>query len=270
MTLPSFCSQRRQGYALHPREGMLELLRELVDANSGVCVTLWSENSTQVAQEIQEKLGQALSSPAAHTPPLGLEHMFLRDGNKRKEKHLMFFNRDPRSVLLIDSSAMNEALNPGNTVCVQSQRAVAAERAAAAASNSSSRPDLTCSAIKTVVELIKSDAQDFGGMVDVPRALKRARSDAAAAGFSGDVTGLLAYLQRKAHDEAEAERAKHNSGLGGLLRRSVVEGRGMGRATTLELANRRRFVDPGAELGEDSLLTQKLRDANKKLMGGGP
>jgi hypothetical protein len=255
---------------------MVDLLRVLVDPSSGVFVTLWSENSTQVAQEMMEKLMHALSGPAAHTPPLGLEHMFLRDGGKRKEKRLEYFNRDPRSILLIDSSALSEALNPDNTVCVQSQRAAGAEAAAAAAAAgqggaaAAAPSDPTCSAIRTLILRVKDEVGAMG-QVDVPRALAKIRADARAAGFDADATGLYAFLRHQAQSEVEQERAKHNSGLGGLLRRSMAgaaESAVVRRGTTLELAARRRFTDPGSELGEDSLLTRKVRDTNRKLFGG--
>jgi hypothetical protein len=50
---------------------MKELLKSLVDPSvGGVYVTLWSENSLGVANEIMEKLAQEISGPAAHTPPV--------------------------------------------------------------------------------------------------------------------------------------------------------------------------------------------------------
>ena len=249
---------------------MGELLKFLVDPNSGCFVTLWSENSTTVAQEMQEKLSLGLASASAHTPPLSMEHMFLRDGGKRKEKRLEYFNRDPSSILLIDSSALSEALNPNNTVCVQSQTAAAAAAAAEAGGGRALPPDLTCKAIKTLIMRIKDECAAMGGAVNVPRALHKIRADAARAGFAPDAMGLYSFLSLRAAEEAEAEHVKNNSGLGGLLRRSVAESSSgvLRRPTTMEAAARKRFTDPGAELGEDSLLTRKVRDANRKVFGG--
>lgn len=230
-------------------------------------VTLWSENSSQVGAEVQDKVQQELRRAVAHTPPLGLEHMFIRDSGKRKEKRLEYLNRDPKSVLLIDSSTLSEALNPDNTVCVRSQRAAEAEAGSGAGS-----ADVTCSAIRAVVTLILNEAA--GGEVNVPRALKSLRKDAAAAGFPRDAAGLFGYLQLRALQEDEAEAAKRNSGLGGLLRSSVAGSQAAGgllstlrSSTTLEQASSRPFRDPGAELGEDSALTRSLRSANRKLFG---
>ena len=249
--------QRRYGYTLQPRDGLVDLLRFLVDPNSGVFVTLWSENSSAVAQEEMEKLMQAISGPAAHTPPLSQEHIFLRDGGKRKEKRLEYFNRSPKSLLLIDSLALSEALNPNNTVCVQPQRAAAAAGA----------PDLTCSAIKTLVARLKEEFSSMGE-VNVPRALQKLRADAAANGFDADALGMYAFLRREAAEEAEKESLKRNSGLGGLLRRSVAESAGaLRRGTTVEVAARRGYRDPGLECGEDSLLTRKLRETSKRVFG---
>ena len=244
----------------------MDLLRFLVDPSSGVFLTLWSENGTQVAQETMEKLMVAISGPAAHTPPLSLEHMFIREGGKRKEKRLEYFNRDSKSILLIDSSALSEVLNPDNTVCVQSQKEVAG--AAASSSAPQQQRDLTCSAIKTLIARVKEEVNNMG-QVNVPAVLAKIRAEAAEAGFAPDAMGLYAYLHRQSMREAEAERLKKNSGLGGLLRRGMAESQNgaVRRATTMELASRKRFTDPGAELGEDSLLTKKLRETNRKLFG---
>jgi hypothetical protein len=244
---------------------MQELMTRLVTLGNAQ-VTLWSENSSQVGAEVQDKVQQELRRAVAHTPPLGLEHMFIRDSGKRKEKRLEYLNRDPKSVLLIDSNTLSEALNPDNTVCVRSQRAAEAE------SRGGAGADVTCSAIRAVVTLILTEAA--GGEVNVPRALKSLRRDAAAAGFPRDAAGLFGYLQLRALQEDEAEAAKRNSGLGGLLRSSVAGSQaGSGllstlrSSTTLEQASSRPFRDPGSELGEDSALTRSLRSANRKLFG---
>jgi len=67
---------RRRGYTVVPREGMVDLLRWLVDPASGCFVTLWSENSSAVAGEIMEQLMPMLKGPAAHTPPVSSSFMY--------------------------------------------------------------------------------------------------------------------------------------------------------------------------------------------------
>lgn len=62
--------QRRYGWVYEPREGVKELLRSLVDPNAGVFVTLWSENSLGVANEVMDKLMQEIGGPPAHTAPV--------------------------------------------------------------------------------------------------------------------------------------------------------------------------------------------------------
>jgi len=61
---------RRIGYTIVPREGMVELLRWLVDPASGCFVTLWTENSSTVAGEISEHLLKMMKGPSSHTPPV--------------------------------------------------------------------------------------------------------------------------------------------------------------------------------------------------------
>jgi hypothetical protein len=172
-----------------------ELLRFLTDPSAGVYVTLWSESSVNVANEVAEKLMTAIGGPAAHTPPLGMEHMFLREGNKRKEKRLEYFNRDPRTVLLIDVDPLSEALNPASTVLVQPMAPRAEEGSSGSGSGSSGgsggsgEADATCAAIRALIARIRADMQATG-VVHVPRTLTALRADAAHAGFSTDATGM--------------------------------------------------------------------------------
>ena len=288
-------SQRRFGWVYEPREGMRELLKALLDPSAGVYLTLWSENSTGVAGEILDKLMQALSAPAAHTPPvslqrtrtatafakrvvrlplrplralplaaqLGIEHMFIRENGKRKEKRLEYFARDPRTVLLIDHDALSEALNPNNTVLVQPM-APKAEGGAAPA------PDATCAAIRALIGRIREDVQ-ASGSVNVPRALARMRADAKHDGFPTDATGLYAFLGKQVAAEEALEREKRETGLGGVMRRMAASSTAVrARATTVEAAARRPFRDPAWDTGDDSLLAQKVRETVARALGPGP
>lgn len=291
---------RRRGYTVIPREGMVDLLRWLVDPASGCFVTLWSENSSAVAGEIMEQLMPMLKGPAAHTPPvsaraffslgclsmqamlcpcsllfnpsphpphththrtppltqLSLDHMFIRDDGKRKEKRLEYFNRDRKTMLLIDHNAVSEELNPGNTVLVQGK-----------SSMGESAQDTTCASIKALVSSIRDDASGTG-QVNIPRSLAKLREEATGQGFPSDASGLFAYLSKAAAEESEMELVRRNSGLGGLLRRGAAESPLLrSKASTLEMAASKTFKDPGAELGEESLLVRKMRETSRKAFG---
>jgi hypothetical protein len=248
---PPTAAQRRHGYVVEPRAGMLELLRALMDPSSGMSVTLWSSSPSQVAQELQEKLSVALAGPAAHTNPLGLEHMFVR--GKRKEKRLEYFGRSPRSILLIDSNPLSEMLNPDNTVLVKPMEA-------------GGGADATCLALQALVGRVRDEAQNSGA-VDVPRALARLRSEAETEGFPTDAMGLHAYLSKRAEEEAAAVAAARSTGLGGLLRSAAAASVLSKAATTAELAVRRPYRDPAVELGEDSLLTRRVRETSARVFG---
>ena len=51
---------------------------------------------------------------------LGPEHCFSRPTEPtRKEKHIGHFNRDMKTVLLVDSDPLSGELNPRNTVVVR-------------------------------------------------------------------------------------------------------------------------------------------------------
>jgi hypothetical protein len=228
-----------------------------MDPSSGMSVTLWSSSPSQVAQEIQEKLSVALASAAAHTPPLGLEHMFVR--GKRKEKRLEVFGRNPRSILLIDSNPLSAALNPDNTVLVAPMEAGSSGGARGGA-------DATCLALQALVARVRDDAQS-GGAADVPRALARLRAEAEGEGFSTDALGLHAYLSKRAAEEAAAAEAARRTGLGGLLRSAAAASALSKAPTTAELAARRPYRDPAVELGEDALLTRRVREASARVFG---
>lgn len=244
---------RRLGYVVEPRPGMLELLRALMDPSSGMSVTLWSSSPSAVAQEIQEKLTIALAGPAAHTAPLGLEHMFVR--GKRKEKRLECFGRNPRSLLLIDSNPLSAALNPDNTVVVKPMVAGA-----------SAGMDATCLALQALVGRVRDEAQN-SGVADVPRALARLRAEAEIEGFDTDALGLHAYLSKRAEEEAAAAEAARRTGLGGLLRSAAAASALSKAATTAEVAVRRPYRDPAVDLGEDSLLTRRVRETSLRVFG---
>ena len=167
----------RFGFVYRPREGAVELLRELLNPANCVWLTLWSENDAAVANEISEKLFAALSGPPAHTQPLCKDHIFLRDGrkaareragadgsagaatssassktwleffgifmddqNKRKEKRLEYFNRRPEELLLVDHDPVSAELNPLNTMLVEKMRALPGEGIADGAMPSSGAP----------------------------------------------------------------------------------------------------------------------------------
>jgi hypothetical protein len=183
--------------------------------------------------------------------------MFLREGGARKEKRLEYFNRDPNSVLLVDCNPLSESLNPRNTVLVSSM----GEAGGAGG-------DKTCYAIKALISRIKEEVQARGS-VNVPRALERIRVDATAEGFSTDPTGLYAFLQKRAEEEARLEHEKKEQGLGGLLRRSVADSSSFrSKLSVLDTAARRPFRDPAVEPGlGNSLLAAKVRDTNARLFG---
>ena len=247
---------------------MRDLLKSLLDPNAGVYLTLWSENGTAVAGEVMEKLMHAISGPAAHTAPLGIEHMFIRDGGKRKEKRLEYFARDPRTVLLVDHDALSEVLNPNNTVLVTPMPKAAEAGAGAAAA--AAPPDVTCAAIKALVARVREDVQ-LTGQVNVPRALVRLRADARADGFATDAAGLHAFLQKTVEAEAEIERERRDAGLGGLLRRTAAASTALrAKATTVEVASRKPFRDPAWDTGDDSLLARKVRETAARALGGPP
>jgi hypothetical protein len=189
--------------------------------------------------------------------------MFIRENGKRKEKRLEYFARDPRTVLLIDHDALSEALNPNNTVLVQTMGAKPSGGGAATS------PDVTCAAIKALLSRIREDVQ-ASGAVNVPRALARLRTEAKEDGFSTDAAGLYEFLHKEVEAEKALEREKRETGLGGILRRTAATSSALrSRATTLEAAAQRPFRDPAFDTGDDSLIAMKLRDVMAKAAGGG-
>ena len=60
-----------------------------------------------------------LSARLGARPQLGSEHCFTRRGDTRKEKHIDHFNRDPKTILLVDCDALSETITPGNTILVK-------------------------------------------------------------------------------------------------------------------------------------------------------
>lgn len=253
---------------------MVDLLKTLLDPNFGAHVTLWSENSTAVAGEIMEKLMHALSAPPAHTAPLGIDHMFIRDNGKRKEKRLEYFARDPKSILLIDYNELSEVLNQQNTVTVP--RFVAQEKSSenedktVAAAAPPAHPDIVCAMIKALVARVREDTA-AAGSVNVPRSLARLRADVRTSGFDTSAEGLHAFLQKQVEEEAEIERDKRETGLGGALRRAAASSAVLrSKATTVEAAARRPFRDPAVDTGDNSLLARKVREATARALGGPP
>lgn len=264
VTLPPLLLQRSYGWLYEPRAGLKDLLRHLVDPSNPVMVTLWSENNSNVAAEMTEKLMHEVGGPPAHTPPLSVEHMFLRaatgstaaPGSKRKEKRLEYFNRDRQSMLLIDKDPVSEQLNPHNTILVTAMGAGAAGNAGA---------DTTCAAIRAVVQRVRDDAA-LSGIVNVPRTLHNLRQEAVAAGYSTDAAGLHMYLVASAEEEVERERQRREAGLGGLMRRAAATNPILkSKMTTNEAAMLRDFRDPAIELGPDALLASKVREATQKM-----
>jgi hypothetical protein len=93
--------QSRYGWRFQPRDGVKDLLRSLTSPDSPTFVAMWSEHNSGGAMEVIEKLSVEIGGPPVHTNPLGSEHMFIREGGKRKEKRIEHFNRSPKNILLI-------------------------------------------------------------------------------------------------------------------------------------------------------------------------
>jgi hypothetical protein len=218
----------------------------------------------------------SLSHPFPPPPPLpfpslqlGIEHMFIRPG-KKPEKRLEYFNRDPSTVLLIDSNKHSEELNPANTVIVEAMEDFAARRAEAVAKGQAAPADTTSLCIRALIGRIRADMQ-AAGQVNVPRTLSKLKSDAADAGFGTDSQGIYQYLVSSAEREAEIERGRKESGLGGFMRRLATTSKVLrGKTTTSEAVMMRPFRDPAFDISEDSLLVEKWRDAAAKMFRGQP
>jgi hypothetical protein len=191
--------------------------------------------------------------------------MFLRDGNRRKEKRLEYFAREPGAILLVDSNPTSEKLNPNNTVLVESMTEYSARKAAALAAGRPAPADTACLGIRALLQRIREDMASTGA-VNVPGTLARLRAEASQAGYSTDTHGMYQYLMEAAAAEEAVERNRREAGLGGLLRRVGATSAVLrGKATTMEAAMMRGFRDPGVELGEDALLVRKYREAAARL-----
>jgi hypothetical protein len=191
--------------------------------------------------------------------------MFLREGNLRKEKRLEYFNRDPSSLLLIDSNPLSEQLNPTRTVLVESMKAADEKRKQLVQQGQKPPADNTCFAIKALVMRVREDSMEFGD-VNVPRALHRLYTEAKKAGFSTDAQGLYSYLNFAAEQEVAQEKARRESGLGGFFRR-LLSNSGVlrGSLTTVETNSCRNFRDPAYDLDEDSILASKWKAAAGRM-----
>lgn len=210
--------------------------------------------------------------------------MFLRDGNKRKEKRLEYFNKDLSTVLLIDhTNSVSEELNPANTLLVEPMTKVQerrkqlieeGEKQGITNIRATLPPDTTMFCIKELVQRIREDAQAAGGIVNVPRTLTRLRQEAKVAGFATDTQGLYQYLLFAAERDSQAEKERHESGLGGYLRKLVQTSAVLrGKLSTGEAASVRPFRDPMDELPHDSYLLQKFNNTVARMFvggGGGP
>lgn len=191
--------------------------------------------------------------------------MFLRDGNKRKEKRLEYFNRDPATVLLVDANPVSEQLNPSNTVLVEPMSHAGEKKKTAVAGGHRPSTDTTCLGVKALVQRIREDAQ-VSGSVNVPRTLARLRQDALNAGYSTDTQGMYHFLLAAAEEEAALERERREAGLGGFIRRTLQSnGVLRNKHTTVEAAMMRGFEDPEYKLGAGSIIVQKYRAAAGKL-----
>ena len=73
-------------------------------------------------------------------------------------------------------------------------------------------------------------------------------------------------MQKETQRAAALDRERKETGLGGLLRRTITSSRVLnGKPSVVEVAASRPFRDPTYDLGEDSMLTQRVREASRKL-----
>ena len=76
----------------------------------------------------------------------------------------------------------------------------------------------------------------------------------------------MAHLQAEAQQTAALDRARKEEGLGGFMRRTIASSRVLhNKPSVVDVAASRPFRDPSSELGEESLLTQRVREAARKL-----
>lgn len=261
----------RHGWRVELRPGVKELLKALTE--QGCMVTFWSDVSGAVAAEtmgriVTEFMGTPVALSQLH---LGPEHCFvLKDKDSPRsgravERHIRYFNRDPNSILLVDVDPLSEKLNPGNTLLVKAMEDFEKETLDAEQNKRPLPVDITCNAIVALASRIRSDFQQLG-RVDVPRSLAKLRREAGNAGFGTDQSGLYMYLQQEAADQVERERLRRETGLGGAVRKTVDRtGVLRGKLVPSEAAQMRPFRDPTIELGEDSILARKVREAANKL-----
>jgi hypothetical protein len=127
--------------------------------------------------------------------------------------------------------------------------------------------DDTLKAIVAVCERIKSDASN-SGRIDVPRSLARLRRDAVERGYDPDASGIYSVVQQIARESREMERARQETGLGGALRKTVIQKIPTlkGKRTTLEVAESNFYRDPAVDAGtDDTLLARKVHAAVKPM-----
>lgn len=262
----------RHGWKVEIRPGVKALLQELTQA--GCLITFWGEGASSTVLEVYSKMSLELGLQAVAVTQLhlGNEHTFGRPGgDKARERHIEFFNRDPRTILVIDADPITQAVNPLNTVLVQpipgSKRPDGTPLVPPSASSASTEDgiDNTCATIAAVAARIR-EAASANGRVDVPAALRSLKAEAASEGFGSDSAGLYAYLRHRAAAEAEAARVRREQGLGGLVRRANAASPLLrNKATVLEAAEYKGYVEPGRDVGEESMVTKKVRAAVAKM-----
>ena len=122
--------------------------------------------------------------------------------------------------------------------------------------------DATLLSILSVLDAVKADAA-ASGAINVPRSLAALRAEAASRGLAPDAAGVFAVAQHMSVEAAAAERARHESGLGGALRRVVAALPALrNRRTIIEEAEVRPFINPAAQTGApDALLSRKVNAA---------
>lgn len=116
------------------------------------------------------------------------------------------------------------------------------------------------------LQRIREDFQSSGGQLDIPRTLRVLRAEAAGQGFGSDAASLYAFLLHRAEEAKELERQRLETGLGGLARRTINSSSMLkGKLSVSDSAVTKGFKDPGAEAGENSILTAKVRNTIAKM-----
>lgn len=250
----------RHGWKVEIRPGVKQLLNDL--SQLGCFITFWGDGPSATVMELLNKMSMELKLQGVTVTQLhlGTEHTFGRPGTISRERHIEFFNRDPRTILLIDSDPISMAVNPSNTVLVDPIEGRPVEEGKEEAPRRAG-PDNTCGSIVAVVQRIRESTSQMG-RVDVPAVLRSLKNEAGASGFTSDSQGLYEYLQHEAEAEAAATRARKETGLGGLVRRSNASSSFLkNKATVTEAAVNKSYIDPGRDVGEDSLVTKRVRAA---------